>query len=289
MEKQRWEESETRREEERRSEKRKSQKKEDAVAWKGRKVAVQCVFPMICGSGESKRRLAKAAGAEPAGQMRDEQLHAVVARSTFPTQNVQNTSCSKHFWNLMAKKCTPLWREAHSEVKIYKAHQRRTTFRSCDVEKVHAVVARSTFRSQNVQSTSVRAVLEVEMLKKWTPLWRPARFQVKTLKAPHVRTTFGRSDVVLRGRCAGLCTLSERPVRILQQFQECWQAWDVSRESAKMHFPVAGAVQETCSSEMLGGPGADFLRGVAFGRWFCVSSAALRMTWPHFFLAGATL
>ena len=26
-------------------------------------------------------------------------------------------------------------------------------------------------------------------------------------------------------------------------------------------FSVAGAVQETCSSEVLGGPGADFLRG----------------------------
>ena len=29
-------------------------------------------------------------------------------------------------------------------------------------------------------------------------------------------------------------------------------------------FSVAGAVQETCSSELLGGPGADFLRGGAF-------------------------
>ena len=29
-------------------------------------------------------------------------------------------------------------------------------------------------------------------------------------------------------------------------------------------FSMAGAVQETCSSELLGGPGADFLRGVAF-------------------------
>ena len=55
------------------------------------------VFPMICGSKGSKSRLAKAAGAEPAGQMRDEQLHAVVARSTFPSQNVQNTSASDHF------------------------------------------------------------------------------------------------------------------------------------------------------------------------------------------------
>ena len=60
-----------------------SQKKKDAGARKGRKVAKPCVFPMICGSGGSKGRLAKAAGAEPAGQMRDEKLHAVVARSTF--------------------------------------------------------------------------------------------------------------------------------------------------------------------------------------------------------------
>ena len=53
------------------------------------------------------------------------------------------------------KNCTPLWREAHFQVNMYKTpHQVRTTFRSCDVEKVHAVVARSTFRSENVQSTS---------------------------------------------------------------------------------------------------------------------------------------
>ena len=52
------------------------------------------------------------------------------------------------------KNCTPLWREAHLEVKMYKTHHGRTTFGSCDVEKVHAVVARSTFPSQNVQNTS---------------------------------------------------------------------------------------------------------------------------------------
>ena len=83
MEKQRREESKRRREEERRSERRKSEKKEDAGAQKGRKVAIHCVFQMISSSGGSKSRLAKAAGAEPAGLMRDEKLHAVVARSTF--------------------------------------------------------------------------------------------------------------------------------------------------------------------------------------------------------------
>ena len=46
---------------------------------KSRNTAFFLFSPMICGSGGSKSRLAKAAGAEPAGQMRDEKLHAVVA------------------------------------------------------------------------------------------------------------------------------------------------------------------------------------------------------------------
>ena len=129
---------------------------------KGRKVAKHCDFPMICGSGGSKSRLAKGAGAEPSGQMRYEKVHAVVARSTFVSQNVQSTPCSDHFWKLrcrkgarrcgakhiskskctkhsrvgplleveMSIKCTPLWREAHFEVKMYKAQQGRTAFGS---------------------------------------------------------------------------------------------------------------------------------------------------------------
>ena len=71
---------EKRRVEERRSEKRKSQKKEAADARKGRKVAKHSVFPMICGSGGSKSRLAKAAGAEPSSQMRDEKVRTQLWR-----------------------------------------------------------------------------------------------------------------------------------------------------------------------------------------------------------------
>ena len=110
-----------------------------------------------------------------------------MARSTFRSQNVQNTPWSEHFWKLrcrksarrcgakhiskskctkhtmfapllevqMSKKCTPLWREARFEVKMYKTHHVRATFGGSDVEKVHAVVARSTFRSQNVKNTRV--------------------------------------------------------------------------------------------------------------------------------------
>ena len=68
-----------------------------------------------------------------------------------------------HLARWVMQNCTPLWREAHFEVKMYKAHHARTTFGSCDVEKVHALVAR--------------------------------HFEVKMYKTHHVRTTFGSCDV----------------------------------------------------------------------------------------------
>ena len=103
-EKQRWEVSAKRREEERRSKKGKSPKKEDPGVRNGGKVAKHCVFPMICGSGGSKSRLPKAVGAEPAGQMRDEQLHAVVAQSTFASEKAKSTPAPDHFWKLRCRK-----------------------------------------------------------------------------------------------------------------------------------------------------------------------------------------
>ena len=136
---------------------------------KGRKVAIHCVFPMICGSGGSKSRLAKAAGAEPAGQRRDEKLHAVVGRSTFPSQNVQNTPRSDHFWKLRCRKSA----------------------RRCGAKHI----SKSECTSKCTKHTRFGPLLEVEMSKKCTPLWREAHFQVrmhvKMHKTHQVRTTFG--------------------------------------------------------------------------------------------------
>ena len=73
-----------------------------------------------------------------------------------------------------------LWREAHFQVKMYKTHHARTTFRSSDVEKVHTVVARSTFPSQKCEKLTVS---EIEMSKKCTPFWPEAHFQVKSVKS----------------------------------------------------------------------------------------------------------
>ena len=52
----------------------------------------------------------------------------------------------------ISKKCAPLWREAHFQVKMYKAHHAWTTF------------------------------LEVGMSKKCMPLWRKAHVEVNSAK-----------------------------------------------------------------------------------------------------------
>jgi len=165
----------------RREEKKKEDQKRESFrrkhfpgARKGRKVAKHCVSPMICGSGGSKSRLAKAAGAEPAGQMRDEKLHvqvkmykapqlrrscdvekvhAVVARSTFPSQNVQNTPAPDHFWKLRCRKSA----------------------RRCGTKHI--------CKRKSSKHFTLGTLFEVEMSKKRRALWREARFEVKMYKA----------------------------------------------------------------------------------------------------------
>ena len=77
-------------------------------------------------------------------------------------KHISKSKCTKHTSSgpllevATSKKWTPLWREAHFQVKMYKTHQLQTTFGSCDVEKVDAVVARSTFPSQMYKTRGVR-------------------------------------------------------------------------------------------------------------------------------------
>jgi len=171
---------------------------------------------MICGSGGSKSRLAKTAGAEQSGQMRDEKLHAVAARSTFRSQNVQSTSASEHFWKLrwrksarccgakhiskstctkhtiliplleveMLKKCTPLWREAHFEVKMHNNYTPRPDhFWKLRCRKsVRRCGAKHILKSKCTKHTTFRALVEVQMLRRCTLFWREAHFEVKTVK-----------------------------------------------------------------------------------------------------------
>ena len=106
---------------------------------------------MFCGSGGSKGRLAKAKIARPCGATR-------VLKPKY-----YNTS-AKLRW-----KCAALWREV-------------------DMSKSGRCCAP---KQKFEKHLSVGALLEVEMLKKCTPLWREADIEVKMPKARHVRATFG--------------------------------------------------------------------------------------------------
>jgi len=111
----------------------------------------------------------------------------------------------------MSKKCTPLLREAHFQVKKCTKHTSSGPLLEVDTSKKGALMWREAhFQVKKcTKHTSSGPLLEVDTSKKGALMWREAHFQVKMPKSPHVRATFGGSDVVSRGRRKGLRTLSK--------------------------------------------------------------------------------
>ena len=143
----------------RREEKRKSQKKEDEGARKGRKVAKRCL-----GAPEARK----------VGSLK-QQVRSNLVR-----------------WQM--KNCTPLWCEADFEVKMLKTPHTWSSFGSWDVQKVHGAVVPKHIWKSKCKNTAGSALLEVEMLKKCTAVWREAHFEVKSVKNWRSRATFGGWD-----------------------------------------------------------------------------------------------
>ena len=79
----------------------------------------------------------------------------------------------------MSKECTPLWREAHFQVKMVKSIPCSEHW---DAERVH-IDAKHISKSKCIKHTIPEALLEVEMSKKCTPLWREAPFHVKMVRS----------------------------------------------------------------------------------------------------------
>ena len=208
-EKQRWEESEKRREEKKREDQRKERvrRKKMQVHEKVGKSRNTVFFPMICGSGGSKSRLAKAAGAEPCGQMRNWNCTPLWREEQVEVKMYKaHTRFGALLEREMSKKCMLLWREAHLQVKKIKTLHIRSTFGSWDVEKsARCCGGKHILKSKCTKHTMLGPLLEVEMFKKCTPL-REAHFEVSVYKTRHVRATFGRSDFVSRGWRKGLWT-----------------------------------------------------------------------------------
>ena len=95
----------------------------------------------------------------------------------------------------MSKKCTPLWREAHFQVKMYNTPFSDHFWKLRCRKSARRCGAKHISKSKRTKHTICGPVLEVQMSKKCTLLRREAHFEVKMLKTPGVRTTFGGSDV----------------------------------------------------------------------------------------------
>ena len=163
----------------------------------------------------------------------------------------------------MSKKCAPLWCKAHVKVKkckktggiqpFWKLRCRKSA-RRCG-----ATHSSKSKQSKRTKHTIVGTLLEVEMLKQCAALWREARFQVRMLKTQHARTTFGHQAFSLfEGRRNGFCT----SWKVTQTYGFCsfwnrWQRVGHLKNVCKDAFRVAGTVQGTSPSDMLGGQGAD--------------------------------
>ena len=190
-----------------------------------------------------------------------EKVHAVVARSTFRSQNVQNTPCSDHFWKLRCRKSARSCGGKH----ISKSKCTRHTLFSDHFWKLrcrksaHRCGAKHISKSKCTKHTMRGPLLEVEMSKKCTPLWREAHFEVNMLKTPGVRTTFWRSDVVACGRRKGLCTFS--------RVSKTWWFCSISKNDGRR-----GTFEEDlrrCMSRGRRSTKDMFIRDVRrSGRWF---------------------
>ena len=115
----------------------KSQQKEDTSAPNVREVAKCCVCSMICVSSQSKSRPVKAAGC---GGTCSAEKSKIARRCS--AKHILKSKCTKHpssetlFEVPMSKNCTPLWREAHFEVKMLSEHFAKSAFTSQNVKKL---------------------------------------------------------------------------------------------------------------------------------------------------------
>ena len=186
-------------------------------------------------------------------------MHALVARSSFSSQNVKNWWSQATFVK-MSKNGTPLWREGHFQVK-----KQNTSVSKCILEvrmskKRHATVARRTFSSQKTkhfsvkihfgsadvkkkkarhcgakdifkskkQNTSVsKCILEVRMSKKGTPLWREghlfSNFSSQKTKHFSVKIHFGSADVKKKARHCGAKDIFKSKNKTLQCQNAFWK------------------------------------------------------------------
>ena len=191
--------------------------------------------------------------------MRDEKLHAAVARSRFGSRNAKNTSLSENFWMLRCSKsaccCSAKYIAKSKSAK-------HTTFGALLEVEMSKIVARSTCRSQNAKSTTCsehfwtfnryfvwRAQWILHLCQEWAK--REGILAVsKTMAGVGRRGSF-EEDLQ---RCISRGRRNTRDISIK----------DVGRSGPGRWFPERGCI-------LIWG-----IRSSGLLRWFCMTGAALR-------------
>ena len=162
------------------------------------------------GSWCSKSRLAKAAGAEVAVELRKEMARDCGAKRIFKSKCTKHRTLGDILEVATEKNGTPLWREAHFQVKREKNTSGAEPFlkwmaRRCGAtlwrdaaiwKKWHDAVARSTFVSENTEKhTGFSHFWKFRCPKMAPTMWREAHWSVQMYKTHAFCHTFRPSDV----------------------------------------------------------------------------------------------
>ena len=191
---------------------------------------------MICGSGiGSTSRLAKAVGAEPSQEMRDEKLHTCVVRRRFRSQKVKITSRPEDFWELRAIVARSAFRSQKCEKLMVPDHFWKFSYwksaRCCGAKHIS--------KSKCIKHTILGALLEVETSKKCT-CRRGAKHISKPKCTKH--TILGAvSEVIMCSRVAGARNCAPRQKWAKREgfaaiSKTLAGVGHLKRGSAKMHF-----------------------------------------------------
>ena len=135
----------------------------------GRNCPKCCVFPYSCGLEASQSQLQK-------------------ARWWCRGSTAQDVS----------ENCTTLWHESDSEVKIADWHKTGMVGAVFEGEpRKNCISANAVWKWKWIKTNSVEALLEVELCKVCTTLWRESDLEAKIVKNCRSRNVFGRSKFLL--------------------------------------------------------------------------------------------
>ena len=133
------------------------------------------------------------------------------------------------------KNCTPLWREAHFQVNMYKTPASDDFWKLRCRKSARRCGAKHISKSKCTKHTILGPLLEVQMSKKWTPLWREAHFEVNMYKAPHVLFA-PLLEVQMSKICTPLWREAHFEVKMLKTPEVLDHFWRFRCRLASLHY-----------------------------------------------------